>query len=867
MDSEVTSQIRKSAGMLLVTAILAFAMGYATAYAIITSRESTEAERTRVGKLEGEIPAVKQPVTIPFEDSVLQQVPKESPAPAPEEAPPVTPEEPEPGETPPSGITEETGPESPIQPETDTEPEPPLEPPLEGQNDTENADGEEDQPWTFDSTLWVARHLFVAVDGPELTRDQIDFLAALKPGGVILTRGNLQNLSQTERLIGQIKEAVGLGADLDDLPLIGVDQEGGSVNRLGIADAPSAEELGRLGEPARAREAGRWYGGSAVARNIAIVFAPVLDVYFPGTIYKDMTARSFGTDRTLVSAMGLALAQGIQDSGAIPVVKYFPGYGAATRSSPFGPAVLDMGIPELAELMFPFSEAVAMNIPGIVVGHVAVPILDEAHPQRLASLSPVLVNAVLREKWRYDGVILADDLAKSEIRERLPLKEAAVAAFAAGCDGILFLDPDPRAIRQLCRALEEAVHDGRISQDGLADSKKRLDEWRLMLRFDESAKGRRFKVAEAEPPKEPERQKGFGTIEFVRPPSPQQSSTETVPEDISSQAPAAPEQEAPEEDGIDPHVEESPTDASSPAALGNATEEESKQPSDESEVATPSEAIQPPADDALAIQEDERAASPFEESSGESEQPIPEHTLVAEEDLEVPAEPTQESLETEIVKYIIRAEDTVSTIAEAHGVTVADIWRWNNLRGNVVRLGEEIIIQQSVASSAAAGDTGDLSDDLVESGEDSEDGQVVTARAETAAAVEEFIPPDDEGVDPQDDPSQSETLQKVIHTVEAGETLSEIADFYKVKLADVEFWNNLASSRIDPGQQLTIFIEEDAETPEKVESIIHLVRQGENLTLIARKYKTTAEKLMKFNELRNPNQIWVGQQLKIPQIP
>src|SRR5690606_30411202 len=121
---------------------------------------------------------------------------------------------------------------------------------------------------------------------------------------------------------------------------------------------------------------------------------------------------------------------------------------------------------------YPFAQAVVAGVPGMLVGHIAVPRLDEAHPQRPASLSPILVREFLRNRWAFKGVILSDDIALAAAATGGDVGKAAVLALAAGCDALILADPAPERIRGVCDAIETAVNDGTLSLENLNESKR-----------------------------------------------------------------------------------------------------------------------------------------------------------------------------------------------------------------------------------------------------------------------------------------------------------------------------------------------------------------------------------------------------------
>ncbi|WP_457642569.1 LysM peptidoglycan-binding domain-containing protein [Persephonella sp.] len=96
-----------------------------------------------------------------------------------------------------------------------------------------------------------------------------------------------------------------------------------------------------------------------------------------------------------------------------------------------------------------------------------------------------------------------------------------------------------------------------------------------------------------------------------------------------------------------------------------------------------------------------------------------------------------------------------------------------------------------------------------------------------------------------------------IYTVKSGDSLEKIAKKYGVTVRDIIKENSLKKPYIIyPGQKLKI--------PEKKGFIIHKVKNGENLSLIAQKYKVSVRDIIRANNLKKPYIIRIGQRLKIP---
>ncbi len=104
--------------------------------------------------------------------------------------------------------------------------------------------------------------------------------------------------------------------------------------------------------------------------------------------------------------------------------------------------------------------------------------------------------------------------------------------------------------------------------------------------------------------------------------------------------------------------------------------------------------------------------------------------------------------------------------------------------------------------------------------------------------------------------------------VRAGDTLSQIALDHGVSVAQLVALNGLRdASRIFPGQRLKVRAAASAAkvaTAATPEPVIHRVASGENLTVIAKRYRTTIAAIVKANGLRNASYLRVGQRLTIP---
>ncbi len=293
----------------------------------------------------------------------------------------------------------------------------------------------------------AGRVLAVGIAGVQLDDATTRALAALRPGAVVLFRRNVEDPRQLRALVAALHR-------LPSRPLVAIDHEGGRVTRLGppFTAFPAAAELGRAGAEA-AHAIGAAIGRELASVGIDIDFAPVLDIASAaGPSF--IGDRAFATDPADVAALALAFADGLLASGVLPCGKHFPGHGATTTDSHLDrPMVRQTRAQLLARELIPFGAAIRAGWPMLLSAHVLYPSLDG---ERVATLSPAIATTVLRRDLGFRGVLWSDDLTMRAVSAELSAPEAAVAALAAGVDGVLVchdLDEAHRAAERLCAAV------------------------------------------------------------------------------------------------------------------------------------------------------------------------------------------------------------------------------------------------------------------------------------------------------------------------------------------------------------------------------------------------------------------------------
>jgi beta-N-acetylhexosaminidase len=326
-------------------------------------------------------------------------------------------------------------------------------------------------------TQQVSQLFMVSLWGEVLTLEGRAFLETYQPGGVSLFGYNTSSAAQITTLTNDIQTTI--TAQPGAAPAwIAIDQEGGTVSRLsGAAEFtsfPVSMTVAATNDPAYGYAIGAALAEELRAVGINMNLAPVADVETnPNNpvIYR----RAFSSDATLTARMVAAEIAGMQANGVLATAKHFPGHGETDTDSHLTLPVVELDRARIdAVELVPFREAISANVGAIMAGHLVYPALDST-PDMPASLSPLVLDDLLRGELGYDGMIMTDALDMDAIDQRYTLSQAAVMTIQAGAD---LVTPGPhvslRTQQAAIEAVIEAVENGTISRTRITDSARRI---------------------------------------------------------------------------------------------------------------------------------------------------------------------------------------------------------------------------------------------------------------------------------------------------------------------------------------------------------------------------------------------------------
>ena len=278
-------------------------------------------------------------------------------------------------------------------------------------------------------------------------------------------------------------------ADPEAPTLIGIDEEGGEVQRLPWDGQPGADVL-RNEPPAASEDAFAARATALADAGVSVNFGIVADVTPDPESF--IAGRILGTDPRAAADRVAAAVSG-ERHVVESTLKHFPGHGAAPGDShtsiPTAPLTIDEW---RAGPAVPFEAGIDAGAELVMTGHLAYPAIDRAP----ASLSPEW-HRILRDELGFDGVVVSDDmlmLQRNDLPEYADPGENAVRAVAAGCDLLLYVLPaDPAevgiSVDGLVGSLTGAVESGRLSEERLDDAVERVLTLRRTIAVEEADSG------------------------------------------------------------------------------------------------------------------------------------------------------------------------------------------------------------------------------------------------------------------------------------------------------------------------------------------------------------------------------------------
>ncbi|MEO8287878.1 MAG: glycoside hydrolase family 3 N-terminal domain-containing protein [Chloroflexota bacterium] len=318
----------------------------------------------------------------------------------------------------------------------------------------------------------IGQRMLVSFVGYEVPEEFAAMLRHRHTGGVTLFRGqNVQSPAQVRALTAALQQSAAEGGQPSIL--VGADQEGGTLLALsGTTRFPGNMALGATRSPELARRTGVAIGRELAAMGINVNYAPVCDVQM-NPKNPVIGPRSFGEDPSLVALLASAMVEGLQEAGVAATAKHFPGHGDTSTDSHYGTPVLHFDTERLHRVELPpFEAAIKAGTKLIMTAHIALPAITNG-VEIPATLSPAILQGLLRGEMGFDGVIVSDAMNMGAIKQGQGLVVDTIAAAAAGVDLLMFID-DLERLEMLYDVVLQAAQRGLLAEPGVMESAGRV---------------------------------------------------------------------------------------------------------------------------------------------------------------------------------------------------------------------------------------------------------------------------------------------------------------------------------------------------------------------------------------------------------
>ncbi len=291
----------------------------------------------------------------------------------------------------------------------------------------------------------IGQQLFIGLDVNHPKEIIKELIVKQKVGGILLYKKNYRSLEEMVELINECKQ---LNREANSIPLwIGIDQEGGRVNRLPpeILNFPSAYQLAQTGNEALIKESVSLMAELLSQLGVNVNFAPVLD-RSTKNLKSAIGDRAFGQDIHQITLWGDWQRNEFEEKNILPVIKHFPGHGSTNADSHVRIPNTNKTIKQLEqEDLLPFLHAIDQNANALLVGHLIVPHMTHLKP---ATLSKSFIQGYLRKELHYNGLIFTDDMRMKAVELFYGTNQASLKAFQAGNDVIMLKYTNKDQVRE-----------------------------------------------------------------------------------------------------------------------------------------------------------------------------------------------------------------------------------------------------------------------------------------------------------------------------------------------------------------------------------------------------------------------------------
>lgn len=338
-----------------------------------------------------------------------------------------------------------------------------------------------------DISKLVGRMIIVGLKGHD-EKDAYNFFEENRNypvGGIILYDEDITTIPSSPHNIRspeQLKDFTKCLQDLSPDPLIiGIDQEGGKVNRLkknyGFKDSTSMAAIGDIDDLERTATESNRTVQTLKECGINLNFSPVLDLNITKENIITAKERAISSNPKTVTNHARIIINCHHENNVIAVGKHFPGQGSSIGDTHEG--WVDVTNSWSKEELIPYKNLIDSNdILAVMTSHLFNKNLDAKYP---ATISKKIVDGLLRKKLNFKGVVISDDPQMKALSKKYSLKKLIELMINAGVDILCFgnnMIYDESIVKKIHILILELINENKVSISMLEKANERITKLR-----------------------------------------------------------------------------------------------------------------------------------------------------------------------------------------------------------------------------------------------------------------------------------------------------------------------------------------------------------------------------------------------------
>jgi beta-N-acetylhexosaminidase len=266
--------------------------------------------------------------------------------------------------------------------------------------------------------------------------------------------------------------------------MIAMDAEWGAAMRLdSVISYPKQMTLGAIEDNSLIENMGFQIGKELRRLGVHISFSPVVDIN-NNAKNPVINIRSFGENKYNVAEKGVAYMKGLQKAGVLANAKHFPGHGDTDSDSHYTLPLVNASPERFEELeLYPFKQLIENNVGSMMVAHLYIPKIDSTK-NRASTLSPIIVQKMLKEKLGFSGLVFTDALNMKGVAKYYEPGKVEVEALKAGNHVLLFSENVPLAVSKI----KEALQSGELNQSQIDEATYKILQAKYWLGLNQKQK-------------------------------------------------------------------------------------------------------------------------------------------------------------------------------------------------------------------------------------------------------------------------------------------------------------------------------------------------------------------------------------------